>query len=191
MGYCNIEYGRIILGGMKKKTHTGCGNSHFVTFRCAGRRVLLGEPPVRQIAMSVLSSLAERGRVEVSAFVIMPDHVHALVWYPAGDKEHSNVIQTWKRLSSHYILKHFDTHAQGLSENLERTRNGSNIRSVWNRRFYDRNVLDHDEARDIIDYIHHNPVKAGLVKRESDWIWGSAPWYNQRRDVGVRIKQGL
>jgi putative transposase len=28
----------------------------------------------------------------------------------------------------------------------------------------------------MIDYIHGNPVRRGLVERAADWRWSSAPW---------------
>ena len=29
----------------------------------------------------------------------------------------------------------------------------------------------------MIDYLHNNPVRKGLVKRAIDWLWSSAAWY--------------
>jgi putative transposase len=29
----------------------------------------------------------------------------------------------------------------------------------------------------MIDYIHLNPVRRGLVERASDWKWSSAAWF--------------
>lgn len=37
------------------------------------------------------------------------------------------------------------------------------------------------------DYMHNNPVKAGLVERAVDWRWSSARWYVLQRTVGVPI----
>lgn len=42
---------------------------------------------------------------------------------------------------------------------------------------YDRNVGDESTLRTMIDYIHQNPVRRGLVDRPEDWIWSSARWY--------------
>ena len=29
----------------------------------------------------------------------------------------------------------------------------------------------------MLDYLHMNPVRRGLVERASDWRWSSAGWY--------------
>ena len=42
---------------------------------------------------------------------------------------------------------------------------------------YDRNITDGATLLKMIDYIHLNPVRKGLVERASDWTWSSAGWY--------------
>jgi hypothetical protein len=32
----------------------------------------------------------------------------------------------------------------------------------------------------MVDYIHQNPVRRGLVERAADWTWSSAGWYEGR-----------
>jgi REP-associated tyrosine transposase len=176
---------------MFKRVYTGVGNSHFVTFRCAGKRKLLEHPAPRQIVISVLSGLVDKGKVEVVAFVVMPDHVHALMWYPNGDSEHSKVVQTLKRLSSHCLIKYFDRHTPGFTKKLTVVRNDRKIRALWTRRFYDMNVDCHKKVEEAIEYIQNNPVKAGVVADCGDWKWGSAPWYFKRVKVGVKIRPGF
>ena len=42
---------------------------------------------------------------------------------------------------------------------------------------YDRNFIKPSTVLDAIDYLHHNPVRRGLVKRAVDWKWSSARYY--------------
>jgi putative transposase len=42
---------------------------------------------------------------------------------------------------------------------------------------YDRNVTDPATLRWMIDYIHANPVRRGLVSKAEDWEWSSARWF--------------
>jgi putative transposase len=42
-------------------------------------------------------------------------------------------------------------------------------RGIWQRRYWERVVRDECDLRRCIDYIHHNPVKHGLVARVADW----------------------
>ena len=42
---------------------------------------------------------------------------------------------------------------------------------------YDRNVVEPATAVRVIEYIHANPVRRGLVERPEDWPWSSARGY--------------
>ena len=42
---------------------------------------------------------------------------------------------------------------------------------------YDRNIKTPKTLLAMIDYVHNNPVRRGLVKRAVDWHWSSAAYY--------------
>jgi putative transposase len=42
---------------------------------------------------------------------------------------------------------------------------------------YDRNINDPRTLLYMIEYLHHNPVRRGLVKRATAWPWSSARFY--------------
>ncbi len=44
----------------------------------------------------------------------------------------------------------------------------------WAREYYDQLVRDDEERARLANYIHDNPVKAGLCERWDDWPWSSA-----------------
>ena len=176
---------------MKKQVFTGCGNTHFITFGCSGKRKLLNTPRSRQIVISVLANLVDKGQVKVSGFVVMPDHVHALFWYDQGDSDHSKGMQTWKRLSSHYLIKYYQETSPEILSHLKRSRNGREIVVVWKRRFYDFNLNSHAKASEKLAYIHENPVRKGIVSSAEQYSWSSARWYSNGRSVGVKIDPGF
>lgn len=78
---------------------------------------------------------------------------------------------------------------------LERitVREGSRLR----RRFwqpgggYDRNITSIEALRAMIDYLHANPVRRGLVARAEDWDWSSARWYAGMRPVKLEMDQDV
>jgi putative transposase len=43
-------------------------------------------------------------------------------------------------------------------------------------------------AREKLDYMHLNPVRAGLVTRAVDWRWSSAGYYVNGVDVGIALE---
>ena len=46
---------------------------------------------------------------------------------------------------------------------------------------YDRNIVELATILAVIEYIHNNPVRRGLVTCVTDWLWSSARWYEGMR----------
>jgi putative transposase len=52
---------------------------------------------------------------------------------------------------------------------------------------YDRNITSIETLHAMIDYIHANPVRRGLVTRAEDWQWSSAGWFAGMRPVKLEM----
>jgi REP element-mobilizing transposase RayT len=48
---------------------------------------------------------------------------------------------------------------------------------VGERRFYDMNIWSDKKQLEKLNYMHHNPVKRGLVKEPGNWPWSSWRFY--------------
>jgi len=94
-------------------------------------------------------------RYSLIAWVVMPNHVHVLIETLPGHPL-DRVLHSWKSYTSKQV-------------NALRQRQGS----FWRREYYDRYVRDAKHLGDAIRYVHNNPVKAGLVERPEDWLFGS------------------
>jgi len=168
----------------------GGGASHFVTFSTYGRRNLLAAPEARDIVMAHLDALACDDRVKVSGFVIMPDHVHALLWFK-DDRELAKVMNVWKTGSARTLRRLYEEGMPWMFEQLEKTRDGRVRISFWQTRYHDVNISSHDKARVKLGYMHHNPVKESLCSSPAQWRWSSYLWYFKGQDVGVKITPGF
>jgi putative DNA methylase len=113
------------------------------------------------------------GRYRLLSFCVMHNHVHVLLQplepvvigegVQPSDEARDSVSPLTKILHS---LKSYT--ANRANEILGRRG------KFWQTESYDHWVRDDDELERIILYINHNPVKAGLVIRPHDWIYGSA-----------------
>ena len=56
---------------------------------------------------------------------------------------------------------------------------------LWQPRFFDRALRSVREYYEKVEYIHLNPVRAGLVKRAEDWPWSSVHDYSGSLSAGV------
>ena len=93
----------------------------------------------------------------VCAYVLMPDHWHALlsVSLPLTI---SQSVQQIKYMSARSINRH-------------RKRSGA----LWLHQFWDRFVRSKKEFQARLEYMQLNPVLKGLVSRPEDWPWSSFP----------------
>lgn len=95
-----------------------------------------------------------RGKDFLLAFVIMPDHLQVVLVPRQWDI--SRIMHGIKRGSARLI-------------NRERGETGT----FWQARFFDRAVRDNSELRSAIEYLHNNPVSAGLTERAEDYPFSS------------------
>ena len=97
-------------------------------------------------------------RYALGGFVVMPNHVHALV-QPIGDATLTSVMHSWKSYTSHAINRYLG--ASGV---------------LWQKESFDRIVRDQFELEKFDQYIATNPTTAGLASSEFRIGNGSAAW---------------
>ena len=101
------------------------------------------------------------------AYVIMVDHLHLLTSRPSTTSEVLRVLKglTARRVID-YLKEHNYTRSLSKLQHPERDRNYKH--SLWQR---EKNVLPIFSGAmfmEKLNYIHLNPVRAGLVKRAID-----------------------
>ncbi len=99
-------------------------------------------------------------RYHLHAWCIMPNHVHVLI-KPITDL--AAIIQSWKSFTARWAL--------ARNAELELGVPGTNF---WMREYWDRYIRDENHYRKTVEYIHQNPVSAGLCAKPEDWPWSSA-----------------
>src|SRR5262249_6850213 len=99
----------------------------------------------------------EGQRYDLHAWVIMPNHVHVVVW-PYPGRTLSSILHSWKSFSSKQANKLL-------------SREG---RSFWQRESFNHWIRDEAERVRLVRYAENNPVKAHLCPRPEDWEWSSA-----------------
>ncbi len=155
-------------------------HAHFLAFSCYKRRRLLDADRAKKIVLGVLNSQLSRQQGRCVGFVVMPNHVHAIVWFPADDQI-SEFVKEWKKRSSVQIKRLLRTSLVSYG----RTINEDD--PVWQAGFYDFNIYSPRKLREKLVYMHNNPVAEGLVTDASEWPWSSARYYEHRRPVAVPV----
>ena len=154
---------------------------HFVTFSCFKRRRHLRHDKAKKIVIGVLGSRLSRHEGLCLGFVVMQDHVHAMIWFPKTGCL-SSFMNKWKELSSKAIRKTIPKFFPKYWRNTDATD------PIWQAGYYDFNIWSRSKVEEKLRYMHLNPVRAELTARAADWPWSSARWYLEGRSVGLPIR---
>jgi putative transposase len=124
---------------------------HWLDEGCGSCR--LKEPAAAKLVVDALQCF-DRDRYELGCFVVMPNHVHAIL-RPLLCNHHplERILQSWKRHSALRINEHF-----GL------------VGPFWQEESFDRILRDEEHLYRTIQYIGRNPARAGL-RREECPLW--------------------
>jgi putative transposase len=115
----------------------------------------------------------------------MPEHVHVVVW-PREPSYEIRLIRTALKVPvQRKALAFLRRESPAFLERLrDEQPNGEVHYRFWLRGGgYDRNISDSRTLQTMIEYIHQNPVRRGLVKQAMDWPWSSARFYAGRSDA--------
>jgi putative transposase len=165
------------------------GHAHFLTFSCYRRLPLLAKERAVRWFLGSLSAACRRLDYELWGYVVMPEHAHLVVRPRQAEYEISKFLQAVKQRVSRTAKK-------WLSENDPVWREKLTVRRRDRRRDfcfwlagggYDRNLYSEEAAFKTIEYLHHNPVRRGLVDDPLAWRWSSARWWNDSGGFGIDL----
>lgn len=153
---------------------------------CYRRLQFFHDDGMKRVAISALKELREKFGVCLIAYVIMPEHLHVIL-YPHRRSDDvpipiSELIQAFKRHigfnGKERLRDVWRKHRNLWSPPLNRWAQGEfGKQEVMNARGYDRNIFTEKELREKVDYIHKNPITRGLVAGAADWKWSSFRYY--------------
>jgi putative transposase len=164
------------------------GQPRELTFSCYRHYAFLGRDRTREWLCQTLDEARGKLAIQLWAYVVMPEHVHVLVYPGDALEQMSAFLQAVKEPVAREAIQYLKDHA---SEWLARVTvpEGRRVRHrFWQPGGgYDRNVTSSEALRAMIDYIHANPVRHGLVARAEEWEWSSARWYAGLRPVKLEM----
>ena len=154
---------------------------YFLTFQIVGWVDLFTRKIYRDIAIESFKYCQEQKGLELFAFVIMSNHIHLMARSKTGDL--SGTIRDFKNHTSKKFL-------EIVSENIESRRDWIKMVFEFHGRFKNKQtfqVWTHENHAELIysqkfieqkiNYIHNNPVRAGIVEKPEDYMYSSARNY--------------
>jgi len=144
------------------------GQYFFFTLVTAGRAAIFQAAWARRRLAAAMAKTRRQLPWEMTAIVLLPDHLHMFWALTAPDRDYSRRISSIKRRFTRAYLAE-----GGMEGTVPAGQRRKRHRGVWQRRFWEHTIRDAGDFRRHLDYIHLNPVKHGLVKRVADWPWSS------------------
>jgi putative transposase len=163
------------------------GDAHELTFSCYCRRPFLCKDRTRLYFLEALDRARKNSGFHLWAYVIMPEHVHLLVWHPEDNYSTAGFLKSVKQSVARRAIGYVRAHAPESLRLFDTGQQGCRYRFWENGPGYDRNVTKIATLSKMFDYIHENPVLRGLVDYPEDWYWSSARAWATGEDIPISI----
>ena len=124
--------------------------------------------------------------LQVYEFVIMSNHMHLII---SSDKEPlSDIIRDFKKFTAKRIIEAVQTIGESRREWLLNkfayagSRNSNNTTyQLWKQDYHAVQIGNQKMLQQKREYIHNNPVRAGIVEFAEDYVYSSARFYNNKK----------
>jgi len=144
------------------------GSCFFITTSFANNNNFGLIDGVYEILAEAINFRLDKERSKLLAYVFMPSHLHMVLLI--GGVALSDFMRDFKKYTAQ---KHL----------IEICKSNP----VWQERFDRQAIWSYDVLTTKIEYIHNNPVKAGLVDSSEKWLYSSAGDYMGRGKSPVEI----
>ncbi|MBM91750.1 MAG: hypothetical protein CMJ35_09090 [Phycisphaerae bacterium] len=157
----------------------------FITFSCYRRLPFFQNDLIKDAFRDHLIHTRAKLGFHLHAWVIMPEHVHMLLWPNLERADVTTINWHLKRTFAKHVIERWQELDAPILQDIT-TPSGTN--RFWQHGGgHDRNIFTEYELQQKIDYIHMNPVVRGLVARPIDYKWSSMNWYAGHRENTIPI----
>ncbi len=163
---------------------------HYVTAVTYNRVPVFRSEQACDLLIQALETTRAKEPFKLIGYVIMPDHFHALA-NPRG-LDISILAGRLKGRAATSILNWLRSEGHGRSLNklaLTRPLQSGQTHALWLKEFASVDLWSHKFIRQKLNYIHLNPVRAGLCDHPAKWRWSSYRAYlpHERGSVPIEI----
>ncbi|MCD4834571.1 MAG: transposase [Bacteroidales bacterium] len=162
--------------------------AHYVTLQIVQWVDIFTRKLYRDIVIDSLKYCQKEKGLEVYAFVIMSNHIHLLV--RSGQENLSGTLRDFKSYTSKEILKviieknesRIDWLLMVFKYAANKHKRNSTYQ-VWTHENHAEEIYSNKFIEQKLDYIHNNPVRAGIVTNPEDYLYSSARNYASLESV--------
>ena len=152
---------------------------HYVTFQIVNWVDLFTRKVYRDIVIESLKFCQVNKGLEIYAFVIMSNHIHILLRSSTGKL--SDTIREFKSFTAKQILLAIEMESESrrdwmlnLFEFAAKRHKRNEKYQVWTHENHAELIYSDNFIFQKLNYIHENPVRAGIVEKAEDYLYSSA-----------------
>ena len=117
--------------------------------------------------------------LQINTYVIMPTHMHMIVFDAEMDSERlTRTLADFRKFTgrelSDYCKNHFP---KSFDDTLHQEATADRERRFWQPSRHPEAILNEKFWQQKLDYLHDNPCRKGLVRSPDHWRFSSAAWY--------------
>ncbi len=147
------------------------GDAHFLTFSCFRRLPLLSKDRTRKWLVESIADAREKHQFDLWAWVIMPEHVHMLIYPRRTQYAISSVLADIKRPVAQRAIAYLVSRKSSFLRRLTVQHKNRTHRRFWQAGpGQDHNIYEPKTAHRVVEYIHNKPsmsrtggTRGGLV----------------------------
>lgn len=141
---------------------------------------LLKPVKYKELIASSLQFLVQDKRVIVYGFVFMSNHIH-LLWQIQPGHKREDVQRDFLKYTAQKIKYDLEMHHQSMLT-LFLVNAKDRKYQIWERNPLSIDLWSRDIMWQKLDYLHQNPVRAGLCPLPENYHWSSALFYHSGKD---------
>jgi REP element-mobilizing transposase RayT len=175
-------------GGYKIRNKEGI---HFITFAVVDWVDVFTRQAYRDILLDSIRHCQKEKGLLVHAWCIMSNHVHLVV--SAINNDTSDILRDFKKFTSKQIIKTITENEQesrrewmiDLFKKAGSVNSRNSTYQFWQQDNQPKELFSEKFTNQKLDYVHNNPVEAGIVEKAEEYLYSSATDYYFGKQCGL------
>jgi len=162
---------------------------YFVTFTIIDWLPVFIDPEPTQIIVDSLQFCIREKGLRINAYVIMPNHIHMIVFdWKFDNNRLQQILTDLRKFTGRKLADHIDNNlSESLATVIRRKELEDRERQVWQPGWYAEGLCSEKFWMQKMNYIHENPVRKGYVRLPEHWRYSSAGYWLTGEDGDVPV----
>jgi putative transposase len=162
---------------------------YFVTFTVVEWLPVFIDEPSCKIITNSLNFCFNHKNLRINAFVIMPNHLHAIVFDANFDSQRlKHTLDDFRKFTGSQMIDYCSQNVTPSFGEIFRKHAGNDrLRRFWQPTQHPEGITTEKFWAQKMEYIHWNPCRKGLVRLPEDWRFSSAAYWIKDEAVDAEL----